>query len=68
MLFGRKHFSFNAIYLTMMNICLCFIIPIYSSMFNFSWGPDDNGKTVDGPHRLAQVNSCQITFVFKLAI
>ena len=37
-------------------------------MFNFSWGPDDNGKTVDGPHRLAQVNSCQITFVFKLAM
>ena len=21
----------------------------------FSWGPDDNGKTVDGPHQLAQV-------------
>ena len=22
-----------------------------------SWGPDDNGKTVDGPHQLAQVCS-----------
>ena len=27
--------------------CCCF----------FSWGPDDNGKTVDGPHQLAQVTN-----------
>ena len=26
-----------------------------SSALLHSWGPDDNGKTVDGPHQLAQV-------------
>ncbi|XP_065071198.1 proprotein convertase subtilisin/kexin type 7-like [Rhopilema esculentum] len=25
-----------------------------NDIYSCSWGPDDNGKTVDGPHRLAQ--------------
>ena len=26
-----------------------------NDIYSCSWGPDDNGKTVDGPHQLAQV-------------
>lgn len=26
-----------------------------NDVYSCSWGPDDNGKTVDGPHRMAQV-------------
>ena len=28
-----------------------------NAIYSCSWGPDDNGKTVDGPHQLAQVCS-----------
>ena len=28
-----------------------------NDIYSCSWGPDDNGKTVDGPHQLAQVCS-----------
>ena len=27
-----------------------------NDIYSCSWGPDDNGKTVDGPHQLAQVS------------
>ena len=27
-----------------------------NDVYSCSWGPDDNGRTVDGPHHLAQVN------------
>lgn len=26
-----------------------------NDIYSCSWGPDDNGRTVDGPHQLAQV-------------
>jgi len=26
-----------------------------NDVYSCSWGPDDNGRTVDGPHQLAQV-------------
>ena len=32
-----------------------------NDIYSCSWGPDDNGKTVDGPHRLAQVMATKKT-------
>ena len=29
-----------------------------NDIYSCSWGPDDNGRTVDGPHHLAQVRNC----------
>lgn len=34
-----------------------------NDIYSCSWGPDDNGKTVDGPHQLAQV--CCGCVIFK---
>ena len=31
-----------------------------NDIYSCSWGPDDNGKTVDGPHQLAQVYSIML--------
>lgn len=39
----------------------CIILHVSHSVF-FSWGPDDNGKTVDGPHQLAQVCNSQLNY------
>lgn len=32
-------------------------------VFLNSWGPDDDGKTVDGPHQLGKVTELQADFV-----
>ena len=39
------------------SVCSVLMMSVFSLMMTyFSWGPDDDGKTVDGPHRLAAVS------------
>lgn len=35
------------------------LVPALPLMFLHSWGPDDDGKTVDGPHQLGKVPDLQ---------
>ena len=48
--------------------CILSCSPCVASLFLllFSWGPDDNGKTVDGPHQLAQVGIKPFDFIALL--
>ena len=41
---------------------------IHSFSFRYSWGPDDDGKTVDGPHFLAVVCTCNKRGYFWLIL